>query len=145
MREARSVASLTGNLLARKGGARPAMRPQIFNAEEDLGWNDMGEAGGEPKPDPSPKLVPIAFGQPVADEVPPPAVVQQQAALIESFAEPKPRAAAGAHGKSAFTLRLDEERHLRLRLMGAHRHRSSQSLVIEALDRLLDEFEQGRA
>jgi hypothetical protein len=51
-------ASLGSTLLARKGGARPAMRPQLipmsalagaqaaeaFAADlEDLGWNDMGE------------------------------------------------------------------------------------------------------
>src|SRR3954471_7098528 len=48
-------ASLSSGLLARKGGAKPAMRPQGFNSFangglgggmggslEDLGWNDMG-------------------------------------------------------------------------------------------------------
>src|SRR6476661_10411783 len=48
-------ASLSSGLLARKGGAKPAMRPQGFNnfgnnslgggfggSLEDLGWNDMG-------------------------------------------------------------------------------------------------------
>jgi predicted transcriptional regulator len=39
--------------------------------------------------------------------------------------------------KAAFTLRLDPERHLRLRLLSALRHRSSQQLLIEALDALL--------
>jgi predicted DNA-binding protein len=39
--------------------------------------------------------------------------------------------------KSAFTLRLDSERHLRLRLLSAHQHRSAQQIVIEAVDRLL--------
>ena len=49
-----SFASLSPTLLARKGGARPAMRPQhgmpgkIDPADaaaelEVLGWNDMGE------------------------------------------------------------------------------------------------------
>ena len=48
-----SFASLGPTLLARKGGAKPAMRPQIAplpgvvppEAEqlEDLGWNDMGQ------------------------------------------------------------------------------------------------------
>ena len=37
----------------------------------------------------------------------------------------------------AFTLRLDEERHLRLRLASALQRRSSQRLVTEALDALL--------
>jgi hypothetical protein len=53
-------ASLGPSLLARKGGAKPAMRPQVAplvadEAElaalaeeqlEDLGWNDMGDADG---------------------------------------------------------------------------------------------------
>jgi hypothetical protein len=38
-------------------------------------------------------------------------------------------------------LRLDAERHLKLRLLGAHQHRSAQSLVTEALDRFLAEHE----
>jgi hypothetical protein len=40
-------------------------------------------------------------------------------------------------GKAAFTLRLDAERHLRLRLASAVTNRSSQQLVTEALDALL--------
>src|SRR5260221_8240036 len=44
--EAKPFASLSSGLLARKGAARPAMRPQGFaqggNGLEDLGWNDMG-------------------------------------------------------------------------------------------------------
>jgi hypothetical protein len=45
--EPKPFASLSSGLLARKGAARPAMRPQGFGAQtgaglEDLGWNDMG-------------------------------------------------------------------------------------------------------
>src|SRR5436309_10137802 len=44
--EAKPFASLSSGLLARKGAARPAMRPQGFGQVtgglEDLGWNDMG-------------------------------------------------------------------------------------------------------
>ncbi|HYD25431.1 MAG TPA: hypothetical protein VEB68_11595 [Croceibacterium sp.] len=57
MNEPKSFASLGPTLLARKGGAKPAMRPQLPMAGmsgpqaaqaiahdlEDLGWNDMGE------------------------------------------------------------------------------------------------------
>jgi hypothetical protein len=43
-------ASLSSGLLARKGAARPAMRPQGFSSPnsglEDLGWNDMGHEAG---------------------------------------------------------------------------------------------------
>jgi len=144
MGEPKAFASLTAGLLARKGGAKPAMRPQLYTAQDDLGWNDMGEP---PAPTPVKAVpIPIAFGQPSSEAPPPPPVVVQQAALAETFAgdASRTRAVPGAHGKSAFTLRLDEARHLRLRLMGAHRHRSAQSLVTEALDRLLDDFERGK-
>lgn len=50
----------------------------------------------------------------------------------------KRRAAAGAKGKAAFTLRLDPERHLKLRLACALSGRSAQLLVTQALDELLD-------
>jgi hypothetical protein len=44
--EPKVFASLSSGLLARKGAARPAMRPQGFGqgggALEDLGWDDMG-------------------------------------------------------------------------------------------------------
>ena len=58
MSESKPFASLSPTLLARKGAAKPAMRPQwqpldAYSAEvplpptgeelEDLGWNDMGE------------------------------------------------------------------------------------------------------
>jgi hypothetical protein len=54
MNDPKPLASLGASLLARKGGAKPAMRPQApglatVNAQaaaqslEDLGWNDMGE------------------------------------------------------------------------------------------------------
>ncbi len=54
MNDPKPLASLGASLLARKGGAKPAMRPQApgmvqVNTQaaaqslEDLGWNDMGE------------------------------------------------------------------------------------------------------
>jgi hypothetical protein len=47
------------------------------------------------------------------------------------------RAAPGSRGKSAFTLRLDAERHLQLRLLCAVNHRSAQQVVTDALDAYL--------
>ena len=52
----------------------------------------------------------------------------------------KPRAAPGAKGKAAFTLRLDPSRHLKLRLACAVNGRSAQQLVTDALDQLLSEM-----
>lgn len=72
MGEPKAFASLSSGLLARKGAARPAMRPQGFGAQsgaglDDLGWNDMGF---EP---PKPAIAPVrdedhdAFGEELPD------------------------------------------------------------------------------
>ncbi len=50
----------------------------------------------------------------------------------------KARAKPGMKGKAAFTLRLDGERHLKLRLACAIRHQSAQNLVTDALDAFLE-------
>lgn len=48
----KAFASLSSGLLARKGAAKPAMRPQGFGqmgaSLEDLGWNDMGFEAPKP-------------------------------------------------------------------------------------------------
>ena len=170
MNEARPFASLSSGLLARKGTAKPAMRPQGFHGGfEDLGWNDMGhhepveDIDGDDLPEhvpssiaaltPAPKL-------PRSDEEP--EVAAQQRAIAEAFEGeeteeeapapepvvvkapaqivplPKRRDTAASQGrKAAFTLRLDSERHLRLRLATAVTGRSAQQLVQGALDELL--------
>jgi hypothetical protein len=200
--EAKPFASLSSGLLARKGAARPAMRPQGFgqvgNGLEDLGWNDMGFE--PPKPAEAPRddshdafgeevvehprahhptgLTPVqspvhdqqaeiedrfsaaddaeeeeideidetaelyepeAEGAPVARPV---AVVPAIApAAVQAPAPrraPRPRSAPGTKGKAAFTLRLDPDRHLKLRLACAVDGRSAQQLVTDALDHLLE-------
>src|SRR5436305_9151166 len=99
MNDPRPFASLSSGLLARKGAARPAMRPQGFgphNGFEDLGWNDMGaDVHGEYEDElpehvpssiaaltPAPKAAP----QEIPQDVPEPEVVAQQRAIAESFA-----------------------------------------------------------
>ena len=149
-------ASLTSGLLARKGGARPAMRrayipggdkPSLpLSVQEDLGWNDMGE-------DTPPALTPPAPLAMIREDMPQPEaqaaapeIVRQQEHLAEQIAEPmderepwtpapviRPRGA-----KAAFTLRLDPERHLRLRLACAVNNRSAQQIVTQALDAFLN-------
>ena len=249
MGEPKAFASLSSGLLARKGAARPAMRPQGFgqvgSGLEDLGWNDMGFEA------PKPALTPVrddqhdAFGEqlsepalrnPLAALTPPSLtaaaspVHDQQAEIADRFADyteessdeeyvdetaelydpeaeaagseeeeeaeviadgpvlatkpsravsmpvaplaiapfvappvvvaptatpvapapapiadiraakvrvPVARAAPGSKAKAAFTLRLDAERHLKLRLACAVTGRSAQQLVTEALDQLL--------
>ncbi|MBV8685884.1 MAG: hypothetical protein JOZ90_00255 [Alphaproteobacteria bacterium] len=172
MADSKPFASLSSGLLARKGGAKPAMRPQGFGSFggslEDLGWNDMGSHDyGEHVPTPidaltpSPKgpapVSPVATVSPVAPvaaapvpaaPVEPPPVVEQQRVLRDSFApveaEVVPivrRSAAavapGAKAKAAFTLRLEPDRHLKLRLACALSRRSAQQLVTAALDDFL--------
>jgi hypothetical protein len=176
--DARSYASLSSGLLARKGAAKPAMRPQGFGHHagfDDLGWNDMG-GHNEPAPEeafegdlpehvpssiaaltPAPKLAKAAPSE--AEEPVEPEVVAQQRAIAESFpaeaeaeveeeappapaqvvALPKRQAlpVVAAGRKAAFTLRLDAERHLRLRLATAVTGRSAQQIVTGALDALL--------
>ena len=174
----RPAASLSSGLLARKGQAAPAMRPQLgggfvssFGA--DLGWNDMGHDTPAPVASPA-----IALREELREriaEVPAPAPVVEMpvpeptsAALpSEPVATPAPAieaevsdvpvrgpaprllrqapASAPTPGepapaklrRAAFTLRLDAERHRKLRVAALLGHRSCQHLVTEALDQFL--------
>jgi hypothetical protein len=231
-------ASLGPTLLARKGGAKPAMRPQLAplvkdEAElaaladeqlEDLGWNDMGDGA----PDNGADVVPINASVAAADAAAShsPIVRRQQRRLEErvladavmtgpedetedtldefedasdddyvdhEYAEddyetaeddaaqddsaeqayaplapaarvrapapsplpapapvqapvqaaaPAPRPAARQRERrAAFTLRLDPERHLKLRLAATMQGVSAQTLLTEALDAMLAEFD----
>lgn len=56
-------------------------------------------------------------------------------------AEPAPEATASTAGDSVkLSLRLDESRHLRLKLAAAHQRRSAQQILVGALDRYLAEL-----
>lgn len=237
MHEPKAFASLSSGLLARKGGAKPAMRPQGFGqmgaSLEDLGWNDMGFEAPKPTVAPQPRdadhdafgdavaeqpirnpvsaltpsptvASPLASTPPastqaiassvhshqadlrqqfgdasvldasdagddgetdqggsedhrgVADETQPTAVavepvvhagapvptpsIKPRIVAVQSAASARPRAAKGMGPKAAFTLRLDAQRHLRLRLACALHGRSAQMMVTEAVDRLLATF-----
>ena len=202
MSDAKPFASLSPTLLARKGAARPAMRPQLqplghypapeptmgspamgspasepyaaANPHDDLGWNDMGETPEEaaalvpmPAHAAEPTVVPFAASEAPVAEAPVPEVVRQQDALADHVAgapqldEPgsalipiarhrwaraeredrNERRSALADGRrAAFTLRVDDARHLKLRLACTVQGRSAQQIVTEALDRLLDEL-----
>ena len=174
MTEPSPFASLGPSLLARKGGARPAMRPQLqpqhhfestVSADlEDLGWNDMGDDA----PSPIAGLTPSPQLHVAAEPVEEPEVRKQQEALAERLvakdkapaidvagdeaaakpAKPKtkkkkaaaPKSNTDAARRAAFTLRLDSDRHLKLRLASTMRGRSAQQIVTEALDKLLAEM-----
>jgi hypothetical protein len=136
------------------------MRPQGFGGFggnlEDLGWNDMGQ-DDEPEPEPAPR--PMAALTPSPKRAAPePAVVVQQRVLEQSFAAPEPAAPEApapqsaeilnlprrrgavktGTAKAAFTLRLDPERHLKLRFACALTRQSAQQLVTGALDEFLN-------
>jgi hypothetical protein len=192
MSEPKPFASLSSGLLARKGAAKPAMRPQGYgnfgHNLEDLGWDDMGYAAPQPTehvPSSISALTPAPGGRSHSEPTPaeaqdepaePPAVVEQRRVLEESFetepeeaaeesaeqpeAETRPEpapapvvrlprrvpaatpvraraSAVPARAKAAFTLRLDADRHLRLRLACAVTRRSAQQIVTGALDEYL--------
>lgn len=79
-----------------------------------------------------------------------PEIVRQQESLVDRVAAvarkveqrpveraPRPPRALRAREKAAFTLRLDAERHLRLRLASAVTNRSSQVILTDLLDEYL--------
>lgn len=176
----KSFASLTSGLLARKGAARPAMRPQVVAAKEgvnalaaiggdgeldtldtdlaaaqaDLGWNDHGEPDApEPVEAERPGVlrqrddleISVAANDEPSDAAP---EAEGQGAPIHLTPMPVPggrpirrtRTDFAGDRRAAFTLRVDNDRHLRLRLACTLQNRSAQQVVTEALDRLLDEM-----
>ena len=122
MAEPKPLAALTSGLLARKGMAQPAMRRPMFGiAQDDLGWNDMG----------------FDVDQPAVPAVP--HVVIEREQLIERItAQSESKIAPATGRKTAFTLRLDANRHVRLRLACAVHGHSAQQIVTQALDTYLD-------
>jgi predicted HicB family RNase H-like nuclease len=129
MSEIKPFASLNPALLARKGGAKPAMRSQMAATalahSEDLGWNDLGHEGGAE----------IYRLSPEGAEVPEVLLRQQE---VQRRIARERRSALSDGRRAAFTLRVDAERHLKLRLACTLTNKSAQQLVTEALDQLLD-------
>jgi hypothetical protein len=130
MSDPKPIASLNPRLLARKGGAKPAMRPAMSALAiqqsvemDDLGWNDMGEVIS------------------LHSEEALPEVVRRQRALARDVGAER-RSALADGRRAAFTLRLDADRHLKLRLACTVLGKSAQQLVTEALDTVLDNTPQ---
>lgn len=169
-----SFASLGPTLLARKGGAKPAMRPQLAplpgvvppeaDQLEDLGWNDMGQDGFD-APVTNDNIVSIIPGaEPdMIESVPQsPLVHRQQRRIAEHIRDEqipadtapvptsqkrsrtkasKTASTATTARRAAFTLRLDTDRHLKLRLAATMQGVSAQALVTQALDEMLAEID----
>ncbi len=141
------AASLTSTLLARKGAASPA---RSNSSGYDALAQDLAHDLAANRP-----VGPQAAVAPAAGSYSAPTVVDNAAAdaaeAAPSLQEPvaidapkpqkpvKPRAASGSHGKAAMTVRLDTERHFKLRLLSAHSNRSSQQILIDALDQYLSQ------
>ncbi|WP_394730823.1 hypothetical protein [Altererythrobacter sp. GH1-8] len=135
-----SFASLSPTLLARKGGAKPAMRPQLAPIPdaspmhlEDLGWNDMGDDTA-PVESESAEVVHL---KPASGKV---AITQDNSPGPITKPVRKRQSALKQGKRAAFTLRLDQERHLKLRLAATIQSTSAQELVTQALDSLLAEI-----
>lgn len=144
MNEPKSFASLSPGLLARKGAAKPAMRQQLqpmrqfheATAREldvDENYNDFGDLEA-----PVHEAEVVEF-KPAAHSGHVPEVVHQQLSIAARLnSGSRPRRSALAEGRNAaFTLRLDAERHLKLRLACTLANRSAQQIVTEALDKLI--------
>jgi hypothetical protein len=162
MAEPRTFASLSPRLLARKGGAKPAMRRQVqslndlevaFPAEsqDDLGWNDMGDEadthGGSDQADADRSAAEVValHGAVAPHEAAPPKIVASQRALAARI-EKRPAAnLQTARRRAAFTLRIDPDRHLQLRLASTVSGRSAQALLTEALDQMLEDMPEIRS
>lgn len=130
MSDPKPLASLNQTLLARKGGAKPAMRSQlaalpVADQYEDLGWNDMGQ-------DHMAEIVRLT-----PEDAPIPEVLRQQNEISSRIARER-RSALASGRRAAFTLRVDSDRHLKLRLACTLQNCSAQQLVTDALDQWLE-------
>lgn len=115
MTQPHPYAALTPSLLARKGGARPAQRiaPRPLGVEDIQRLLDEAAQAEMPIPPDPPAETAAVSAAASAPDVP----------LRERPA--------------AFTLRISPERHRRLRMACILADRSAQTLVTEAIDRLL--------
>ena len=150
--------------MRRQGLDTPAAGPVSL---DDLGWNDMGDPPAPSpareamehlrevvetpvertvRPTPALALTPEPASPIVAapgrDDTPAPdstpVRVVPPIAMRRARRQAQSRLGRTATGKAAFTLRLDAERHLKLRLAAALERRSAQALVTDALDQFLD-------
>jgi hypothetical protein len=135
-----------GSRFTSLANAVPEVKPEVreqqeriaqqLQAQADVGFESVPSFTPEVE-DAAPKLQEFV-ATPVSEEPVYAALVVTPPAKTSVAAKPSKRAAPGSKGKAAFTLRLDAERHLKLRLACAVSNRSAQMLVTDALDALLD-------
>jgi predicted DNA-binding protein len=116
---------------------KPAVLRQIEALDEQL-------AAPAPQMEPEPEVelepeyqAPVLAARPMKREP----VLKHAPAVSEGTLARVVKQVVAKKGKAAFTLRLDQERHLRLRLASAVTGRSAQQLVTEALDQYLESLE----
>lgn len=119
------LASLSGGLLVRKGGAMPASL--VFPVPEFP----------VPEPQPAPRVEARVTASHAAApspraETPRPAA-QEKPVRAQGGGSPPRRAST-----AKVSLRLDPDRHQRLRIAALHQRRSGQQLLLAALDAYLD-------
>ena len=135
-----------GSRFTSLANAVPEVKPEVreqqeriaqqLQAQADVGFESVPSFVPEPE-ESAPKLQELV-AMPVTEEPVYAALFVTPPAKTNVVAKPSKRAAPGSKGKAAFTLRLDAERHLKLRLACAVSNRSAQMLVTDALDALLD-------
>ena len=104
-------------------------------AEEAEEFDETAEPyEGEDAPEPEAAFEPAPIAEQLAPRVVAPVAVPAPRRA------PLPRSAPGGKSKAAFTLRLDPQRQLKLRLACAVNGRSAQQIVTDALDQLLTEM-----
>jgi hypothetical protein len=115
--------------------AVPDVKHQQDRIAEEFESEDQPEAGFDSFAE---DLPPVATGLTVVSMTPEPVVTPIDRSRATDAPRSKARSKPGMKDKAAFTLRLDGQRHLKLRLACAVRHQSAQQLVTDALDAFLD-------
>ncbi len=147
MSDSKPIASLGPLLLARKGAAKPALRSTLGKSNKSAAHLDADSIQDN-------ELAEYEDTQDAANE---PEIKRQQKQLVTRISDAPSKRGKKKGGKSsniravpdatpsqvrraAFTLRLDEERHLKLKLASAIAGASAQQLVTKALDQMLAEM-----
>lgn len=139
MQETKAFASLSSALLARKGQARPASRSIVY-ADQDAPL--LADKALPPEHQNAPDRIEVSSASSTASPASAlrPGAKPRTQGIVRNRVGKRTRADASPSDKAAFTLRLDAERHLKLRLASAHANQSAQQIVCAALDKYLADY-----
>jgi hypothetical protein len=143
------VASLSGSLLTSKGGARPGQRydnevTEVYqsrrritlNAERVRDISDFLGTKDDVQNSVSDDETAVLVQPAIIEEMPEGTATLAVSPWREGDKLPGARA-AGGKARVAYTVRLDADRHTKLRFTAASQHRSAQQVMVDALDRYL--------